>query len=327
MTKLSGKLTNGVRLDRISFMSKQQSHFGNLFKKFRLRSGFVSLRDFGDALSEKGFPFEDSLFSHWQKNTRIPKDRKLLLTTIEIFLENGGITSVRDVNNFLVSTGQGNLTEEETTLLIQKNPHKITPITSPQKAFEFLISTAHSKRLIRSGWIREKVKDPESVAEHSFQLSIMAMIFADHFGLDREKLLKMAIMHDLGEVITGDIVWARWTYVNLERKVNKESAELAGITDMFKLLGKDEEYKKIFEEMLEGKSAEAKIFWELDKLEMALQALIYEKENNKNLEEFFVTSNINIKTPYLREMFNQILTARPKLKKQVLSRVVDWKKT
>jgi len=68
-------------------MVAKTNSFGPLFKKYRLRSGFATIREFADALAEKGFVFDESLFSHWQKNSRLPKERKLLLTTLKIFIE------------------------------------------------------------------------------------------------------------------------------------------------------------------------------------------------------------------------------------------------
>ncbi len=295
-------------------MFEPHSNFGRLFKKFRLRSGFATLCEFGDALAEKGFTFEDSLFSHWQKNTRIPKDRKLLLVILEIFLEKGGISSVKEINVFLESVGQGYLTEQETVTLTKRRPNLFAELNSPKKVIDFLISTAKSKRILRTGWKREGIKDPESVAEHSFQLSIMAMVLlAEQYGVDREKLIKMAIVHDLGEAITGDIVWSRGKVVDIEKRKNKEAAEIAGIAKIFKTIDKLNEYKNIFQEMIEKKSFEARIFWQLDKLEMALQALEYEKEYHKKLDEFFVNANLQIHTPFLRKIFREILKQRPKI--------------
>jgi len=298
----------------MAYMFEQYSNFGHLFKKFRLRSGLATLREFGDVLAEKGFTFEDSLFSHWQKNTRIPKDRNLLLAVLEIFLEKGGISSVKETNLFLESVGQGYLTEQETTLLTKRSPDLFAEISSPKKVLAFLISTAKSKKIVRTGWKREGIKDPESVAEHSFQLSIIAMILADQFGADREKLIKMAVVHDLGEAVTGDIVWSRGKVIDIEKRKNKEVAEIAGITKIFKTIDRLNEYRNIFQEMIENKSLEAKIFWQLDKLEMALQALEYEKVYHKRLDEFFINANLQIHTPFLRKIFRQILKQRPKIK-------------
>jgi putative hydrolases of HD superfamily len=296
-------------------MSNQQSSFGALFKKFRLKSGFATIREFGDALSEKGFPFEDSLFSHWQKNSRIPKDRKLLLAIINIFIEHGGVSSAKDINMFLESVNQGYITEQESISLTKHDSNLTIKLGSAKNVLRFLLSTCQSKRIVRSGWLRVKVKDPESVADHSFQLSIMAMVLSNKFGaVDKEKLFKMAILHNLGETVTGDVIWMRGNFMDLKKRTDKEKVELDGIIKIFNIIGLSEEYKRIFDEMRERKSLEARIFWQLDKLEMAIQALAYEKEFSISLSEFFLSSDFQIHYPFLRKIFKQILKNRPKIK-------------
>ena len=83
---------------------------------------------------------------------------------------------------------------------------------------------------------------------------------------------------------------------------------------MFKIINKTEEYRGIFEEMLDRKTNEAKIFWQLDKLEMAIQALAYEKENNLELEEFFINTELQLTSTILRKIFNEVMGQRLKVK-------------
>lgn len=132
-------------------------NFGTIFKKLRLRSGIATLSEFGNALAERGFVFEESLFSHWQKNDRIPKDRRLLLTILKLFFERGGISSIRDMNNFLESADQGDLKERESLEIsgLTKLPGKLN---SPKKVLQFFITTARSKKLTRTGWVRKRSK-------------------------------------------------------------------------------------------------------------------------------------------------------------------------
>lgn len=60
--------------------------FASLFKKYRLRSEIETLSQFGDLLAQEGLVYENSLFTHWQKGDRVPKDRKVVLKTIVIFV-------------------------------------------------------------------------------------------------------------------------------------------------------------------------------------------------------------------------------------------------
>jgi len=290
-------------------------HFASLFKKYRLRSGFSTLKELADYLSQEGLIYDDSLLSRWQNGTRTPKDRTVILKLIEVFVKKGGIKKVEEADEWLTSLEFLPLTEKEKKLFFSKRP-PIEKIPSIKKLIKFFITTASSKRLLRTGWVREKIKDPESVAEHSFALSLMALILADYFSLDKEKLMKMAILHDLGELVTGDIVWARGKIVDLEKLKVKEEKELVGIEKIFNIIGKGEEYKKLFLELIERKTPEAMFFWELDKLEVCLQALIYEKEQGKRLEEFFVHPKLQIKTPFLKKIIKEIEKQRPKFHKK-----------
>jgi putative hydrolases of HD superfamily len=61
------------------------------------------------------------------------------------------------------------------------------------------------KKLKRKGWVLKNVSNPESVAEHSFQTSIMVLLLADKFNLDKSKCIQMALIHDVCECIVGDI--------------------------------------------------------------------------------------------------------------------------
>lgn len=181
---------------------------------------------------------------------------------------------------------------------------------------DFFEMIGKSKRLLRSGWIREKVKDPESVAEHSFRVGVLAMVLSDKLNanLDKNKLIKMALVHDLGETITGDMVVERWDIVDIKKRDIKEEEERKGIQKIFDIIGQGVEYTKIFEEMIQRNTSEAEVFWQLDKLEMAIQALEYEKEQEKKLDEFFVSVELQLKEPLLKEIFADILKERKRRK-------------
>lgn len=92
--------------------------FGELFKRFRLRSGFSSLSELGKTLADEGLIYEDSLFSRWQNNQRIPRNRNLLLKIIKVFIQKRGISNLRDTNLLLESAQQGFLTEIEKNFLL-----------------------------------------------------------------------------------------------------------------------------------------------------------------------------------------------------------------
>ncbi len=166
------------------------------------------------------------------------------------------------------------------------------------------------KKLKRSGWVREKVKNPESIADHSFRTTILAMVLAPLLNLDQNKLIKMALVHDIGEVESGDVVWERGDFGDEEERKKKEEIEKKAIGRIFKKFG--EEYINLFRELLERKSDEAKVLWQIDRLERMIQAMEYEKNQGVDLSEFFANAEKNITDPKLREIMQQILTQRAK---------------
>ncbi len=284
-------------------------HFKNLFKKYRLKSGFATLGEFGKTLAEEGLIFEDSLFSRWQRGSRIPRDRHILLNLIKVFTKNGGINTLKEANDLLASADQGYLMEEEIQIIT--NPKILSQKKSgAKKIIRFANMVGKSKQILRSGWVREKIKNPESVAEHSFRLSVLSMVLGDQLGVDREKLTEMAILHDLGEVITGDLVWSRGKFIDIKKRSEKEEFEKKGIEKIFKIIGISDKYIGLYKEMIERKSEEAKIFWELDKLEMAIQALEYEKSQNKKLDEFFINADLEIHSLFVKRIMREILRQR-----------------
>lgn len=104
--------------------------FSYLFKKYRLKSEFETLSDFGNALAEEGIVYDNSIFSHWQIGSRIPKDRRVLLAVVRLFVKKGGITSISQANDIFSEAGLGYLTESEIKQIvetpIQLSPYNLT---------------------------------------------------------------------------------------------------------------------------------------------------------------------------------------------------------
>jgi hypothetical protein len=98
-------------------IQQQVLPFADLFKKYRLRAEFATHSSFAEALAKKGFFYDHSIFSHWQKGSRVPTNRELVLTITTVFVEKGSIRNKHEANEFLASTGLGYLTENESRRL------------------------------------------------------------------------------------------------------------------------------------------------------------------------------------------------------------------
>lgn len=156
----------------------------------------------------------------------------------------------------------------------------------------------HLKQLYRQGWLKRGLpRDQcESVADHILGVALLAWFFTEKgFPSDsREKILHMALIHDLGEVYAGDITPADG--VSLEEKQRLERKAVRRIFD--KLPG-GEEYLELWEEYEAGITHEARLVRQFDRLEMVLQALVYERQGMGSLEEFFRSATQAVDSPEL----------------------------
>ncbi|KAG0531994.1 hypothetical protein BDA96_04G069500 [Sorghum bicolor] len=79
------------------------------------------------------------------------------------------------------------------------------PAPSASNAIDFLTLCYRLKTTKRAGWVKRGVQGPESVADHMYRMGVMALVAADLPGVDRDRCVKMAIVHDIAEAIVGDI--------------------------------------------------------------------------------------------------------------------------
>lgn len=107
----------------------------------------------------------------------------------------------------------------------------------------------------------------ESVAEHSWRVSLMAMLLRREFpDVDMDRVVDMCLIHDLGECFTGDIP----TFVKTD---NDRSTEDILLDQWLDTLPEDisKDLKALYAEMEAQETKESKIFKALDKLEALIQ--------------------------------------------------------
>ena len=144
---------------------------------------------------------------------------------------------------------------------------------------------AKMKEIERTGWKRNGVKNPESVADHSFSTSLLTMIISDRLGLNTGKAIRMALLHDMAESVTGDITTPEKEKMGHEKVLEMERRALKEIFSSFpEKISK--EYTELVEELIEGKTDEASLVNEIDKLEMLLQARHYQETRKIDLGTF-----------------------------------------
>ena len=136
-----------------------------------------------------------------------------------------------------------------------------------------LIQALGLKSVLRAGWVRAGVKQPESVASHSWGMALLATQLCPA-DLNLQRVLELCILHDVAEVIVGDITPHDEITIDEKRRLEREAIASMGI-----------DAEEIFHEYEEQSSAESQFVRYLDKLDMALQAEIYEGQG-LDLSEF-----------------------------------------
>ena len=171
---------------------------------------------------------------------------------------------------------------------------------------DFFHTAANLKKIPRQGWIDKlSIDNPESVADHTFSMAIMGMIFSDLENYNAEKILKIILLHDLVESITGDMPQGQ---ITREEKTALENNAMKKILNDLPL-SLQKQYGILWEEYQSNHSKEAKMVHQLDRLEMALQAKIYSNEGHskEKLNSFFNSARNEINDPNILELFTKIL--------------------
>ncbi len=157
-------------------------------------------------------------------------------------------------------------------------------ITRAKSIFEIMAQMDILEALPRTGYLLCGVNPCENIASHCFGAAFLAMLLADaEENIDKEKVIRMALVHEASETRTGDIPLPAKKY--FKAGALKE-AETSASKEVFSFLNQ-ERYSYLVKEYCQGKTREAKLVRAADKLQMLCKARFYEQQGHKNLEDFF----------------------------------------
>ncbi|KAI1297781.1 hypothetical protein EDD11_006929 [Mortierella claussenii] len=163
------------------------------------------------------------------------------------------------------------MTELQSAVKTTSGSNRESKAQSIKGTLQFLHIVENLKRTKRTGWINSGIKPAESIADHMYRMSIMALLIDEKTaGVDKNRCIKMAIVHDLAESLVAQEISGLW-----------------------------EEYEA-------ASTPEALLVKDFDKFEMVMQALEYEKSEDATLEDFFAGTRGKFKHPMVTAWVHEL---------------------
>lgn len=188
-----------------------------------------------------------------------------------------------------------------------------------------LIELQRLKRLDRTGWVlRGFPNATESVAAHSFGVSVTAMLLADGLlaqgvPIDVEKVLRIALLHDWAEARVGDMPRTATLYFGSENRKQAETSAFRDLTESVSCEGAP--YNNLYHEYEERNTLEARVVKAADVIDLLVQALALERAGGRGLDEFWEVA----KNPQLQlegpaqQMVDDLLNSLLKTRAEILT--------
>ncbi|XP_029352035.1 5'-deoxynucleotidase HDDC2 [Echeneis naucrates] len=169
---------------------------------------------------------------------------------------------------------------------------------------KFMKLIGQLKRVPRTGWVYNNVKKPESVSDHMYRMAMMSLTITDP-TVDKDRCIRMALVHDMAECIVGDI--APSDNVPKAEKHRREEEAMTHLTSQLPEELKQEIFG-LWEEYETQSSPEARLVKQFDLLEMVLQAYEYEELEGTpgRLQEFFDSTNGHFHHPDVLQLVSSL---------------------
>lgn len=191
-----------------------------------------------------------------------------------------------------------------------------------------MILAGKLKWLKRSGWLELRMPEPESVAEHTFRVTILSLILAPFLGLAKEKLTIMAIFHDFAEGIFGDPMIEGLTEKTKIKildygKVEPAKYDVENEKKFMKKVFNDLQLPKMYdywaENILENgphATSYSDILFQIGKIANVWQALEYELRGvpPKTANRLWISAETYVKHPFLKKILTSLKQQRKSYK-------------
>jgi putative hydrolases of HD superfamily len=159
------------------------------------------------------------------------------------------------------------------------------------------------KRYKRTGWLVAGVRDPESIADHSFRAAIIASVITAMEGGNPERAAFMSLFHDTQETRITDIPYIAKRYLTAASNEEVTADQTRDIPEPVAQMvsGAVGEYE-------EKTTLEAICARDADKLECLIQAIEYREQGHQNIQPWIDSSLAALKTPSAKRLADEALS-------------------
>ncbi|MER5461899.1 HD domain-containing protein [Streptomyces sp. NPDC002668] len=167
----------------------------------------------------------------------------------------------------------------------------------------FLYEAGTLKHARRTGWWMAGVRDPESVAEHSWRTSLIASIIARLEGADPARAAFLAVWHDSQETRTGDVNYLGKKYSSGANPEDVTADQTAGMPEVLASTVRD-----LVAEYEAKETPEAICARDADKLECMLQGIEYKAQGHENAQRWIDNSRGRLVTETGQRLADELLS-------------------
>lgn len=173
---------------------------------------------------------------------------------------------------------------------------------------KYIYEVGHLKRVMRSGWWLTGVKEPESVAEHSFRVAIIGYMLAKLEGADPMKVMALCLFHDIHETRIND------AHNMLSRYADWKDVEKKVIDELSQSIPQDvrNDIASLMHEMLKRDSIDSLVARDADKLECLFQAREYQSQGFADVDVFISHIMGSLTTDSAKKIAQTCLRVEPK---------------
>lgn len=168
---------------------------------------------------------------------------------------------------------------------------------------EFIFELGQLKRTPRTGWFKLGVKNPETVAEHSFSTAAIGFLLAEMEEIDPYRVAGYCIFHDVGETRTGDLDWLAQKYLDKGDYLSSEVIEdqIAKLPDQLRA-----SMEELYEYPEEGGEIH-KVARDADLLDLIFQAIVYGESGTKGVQDWIENTIPLLNTDSARDIADLLL--------------------